>query len=76
MTKLNDNYNLQKLCPKLAKEWHPAKNKKLRPRDVTPGSGRKVWWLCSKNKKHKPWDAIISSRNRGDGCPHCSGKRR
>ena len=66
---------LQAINPKLAKEWHPAKNGSLTPENVTPGFGRKVWWLCSKNKKHE-WDEIIRNRNKSDGCPHCSGKRR
>jgi hypothetical protein len=74
MTKLSDNYNLQKLCPDLAKEWHPAKNGSSTPRDVTPNSNKKVWWICSKNKKHE-WEAAISDRNNGNGCPYCSGQK-
>src|SRR3989339_466869 len=58
--------------PKLAKEWHPVKNGKLTPRDITPGSGRKVWWKCVKGHA---WEDTISHRRRGDGCPYCSGHR-
>ena len=29
--------------PQLAAEWHPAKNGDLTPRNVTYGSGKKVW---------------------------------
>ena len=32
--------------PELAKEWHPIKNGDLTPAQVTPGSGKKVWWIC------------------------------
>ncbi len=74
MTKLSDNYNLYKLCPDLAKEWHPTKNGTLTPRDVTPFSSKTVWWLCSKNKNHE-WEAIIAHRNNGIGCPYCSGQK-
>ncbi len=74
MTRLSDNYNLQKLFSDLAKEWHPTKNDSLTPRDVTPNSGKKVWWRCSKNKSHE-WGAIISDRNRGRGCPYCAGRK-
>ncbi len=74
MTRLSDNYNLQKLCSDLAKEWHPTKNGTLTPRDVTPNSGKKVWWLCSKNQNHE-WDAIINSRISGSGCPYCAGQK-
>ena len=39
---------------------------------VTKGSEKKVWWQC--NKKHE-WEATISSRNRGNGCPYCSNQK-
>jgi hypothetical protein len=36
-----------------------------------PNSNHKVWWKC---KKGHEWEASVSSRNRGNGCPYCSGK--
>jgi very-short-patch-repair endonuclease len=42
------------LNPKVAGEWHPTKNGKLRPEDVTPGSGKKVWWQCRKGHAGGP----------------------
>jgi len=62
---------LATLNPELAKEWHPTKNGKLTPYDVTYGSGAKVWWKCSKGHE---WDVKISDRNHGNGCPYCSGR--
>jgi hypothetical protein len=56
----------------LAKEWNYEKNNILTPKDVTPNSGKKVWWKC--NKGHE-WQATIASRNSGCGCPYCSGNR-
>lgn len=58
--------------PNLAKEWHPTKNINLTPYDVTCGSGKKVWWQCSKNPKHE-WMAEIVNRNKS-GCPYCAGR--
>ena len=66
---------LKTINPKLAKEWHPTKNDTLTPRDVTPNSNKKVWWLCSKNKNHE-WQATICHRNNDNGCPHCFKKKR
>jgi len=63
---------LQTLDPDLAKQWHPAKNGNLTPRDVTMGSGGKVWWRCEKGHE---WEAAIYSRVKGNGCPFCSGWR-
>lgn len=57
--------------PKLIKEWHPTRNKKLTPYDVTPGSTNKVWWLCKKCKYE--WQANIGHRSAGSGCPACVG---
>ena len=37
--------------PELSKEWHPTKNGDLTPYDVTVGSHKKVWWICSKGHK-------------------------
>ena len=66
-------YNLQVVNPKLAKEWHPVKNGDLTPKDVFPGSHKKVWWLCEKGHA---WKAFVFSRKRGSGCPHCNRQER
>jgi len=59
--------------PSLAKEWHSRKNSNLTPFDVLPGSGKKVWWLCSKGHEY---ELVIGVRNRlSRGCPYCSGQR-
>ena len=58
--------------PEIAKGWHPTKNGDLKPNDVTVGSGKKVWWKCSKGHE---WQASINNRNNGDGCPYCSNHK-
>lgn len=65
--------NLDKLYPKLAKEWHPSKNEGMTPEDVTRGSGRKVWWRCEKGHE---WQARIADRTQESGCPQCYKKNR
>lgn len=67
---LNGYNDLQANNPTLAKEWNYEKNNGLAPVNVTSNSNKKVWWRC--NKGHE-WQAIISSRNKGHGCPYCSG---
>mgnify|MGYP005793690513 FL=1 len=65
--------DLATLYPALAKEWHPTKNGNLKPEDVTPGSGKEVWWLCSEGH---PYLMEVNQRaKRGYGCPYCSGHR-
>jgi len=71
----SDN-NLAVMLPKVAKEWHPSKNK-LPATEVAPKSGEKAWWLCSKGHE---WQALISSRSDSQGnikhrCPYCMGKK-
>ena len=68
MPKATEKYNLHIVNPGLAKEWHPTRNGDLNPRNVTPGSGKKVWWICVQGHE---WEATIYSRNRGSGCPSC-----
>ena len=58
----------------LAAEWHPQRNGALRPKDVSVGSRRYVWWKCRRNPKHE-WRAKIDARTRyGTGCPVCAGR--
>ena len=60
--------------PMLADEWHPTKNDRLLPTDVTISSGKKVWWLC-RECAHE-WEAVIGSRSKGAGCPECAKQKR
>ena len=59
--------------PQLVKEWHPTKNGELTPDDITHGSGKKVWWLCTKGHSYeaKPNHRTGMKSN----CPYCSGNR-
>lgn len=63
--------NIETLFPKLAYEWHPTKNGSLTPQDLTPGSIKKVWWVCEHGHE---WQALVGNRIRGNGCPYCSNK--
>ena len=63
--------SLEELNPQIAAEWHPTKNGDLKPTDVTSSSNKKVWWQC---KKNHIWIASPNSRQRGCGCPYCTGK--
>ncbi len=65
-------YNdLQTVNPALAMEWNYEKNNGLLPLDVMANTHKKAWWKCSKGHE---WQATIDSRNKGSGCPYCSGK--
>lgn len=66
---VNDLGHLQ---PELATEWHPTKNGDLTPQNVTAQSHKKVWWLGSCGHD---WQAKISDRSRGSGCPTCARRR-
>lgn len=72
MSKLTLDHNLAISVPFLASQWHPTKNRTLAPSDVTPNSGKKVWWICSSNHE---WQAVIASRKDGVGCPFCSNRQ-
>jgi hypothetical protein len=67
--------SLAALAPRLARQWHPTKNGSLRPKDVTLGSQRRVWWKCPKGRDHV-WSTHVHSRTRSPGrCPFCVGRR-
>lgn len=57
--------------PALALEWHPDRNGDLTPADVTSGSHRKVWWVCS-TCSHERQPTIDKRAGSGTGCPVCA----
>lgn len=59
--------------PELAAEWHPTKNGLLLPTQVMRGTAKKVWWLGQCGHE---WEALISNRTKGKGCPICGYKKR
>jgi len=69
MPKATPDYNLFVANPDLVKEWHPTRNIGVKPGDVTPGSSKRIWWICSAGHE---WEAAVYSRNRGSGCPFCN----
>jgi len=72
--KASKEYNLSVVCPEVARQWHPTKNRDLTPDNVTPGSSRKVWWQCDKGHE---WQAVIGTRYyKRSGCPYCAGRRK
>ena len=58
--------------PDLAAQWHPSKNGSLTPEQVTCGSTKRVWWLCSRGHEWK--SQIIARAHNGNGCPVCANR--
>ena len=56
--------------PDLADEWHPTRNRDLTPDMAVAGGQRKYWWRCRVNPAHE-WEANVTNRVRGRGCPMC-----
>ena len=66
-------HNLAVKFPDVAAQWHSTKNGDLKPEDVTPRSGKKVWWVCKECGRE--WDATVCDRTDGTGCPECGKKK-
>ncbi len=64
-------HNLETNSPELLTEWDYEKNFPLVPSNFTKRSGRKVHWKC--RQVGHSWEATISSRVGGTGCPYCKG---
>ena len=58
--------------PELLDEWDYANNE-ISPDKVTASSGKKINWICKKERH--PYSATIANRVRGKGCPYCAGNR-
>ncbi|MEU5425934.1 zinc-ribbon domain-containing protein [Streptomyces olivoreticuli] len=59
--------SLAERAPHLLAEWHPRND--VSPDEVGPGSRRRVWWRCGVGHEYQ---ARISSRRSGTGCPACT----
>ena len=65
--------DLATVYPELAAQWDSERNGQLSPRDVLPGTDKKVWWICECGHH---WRAAVSARTHSwSGCPYCSGKQ-
>lgn len=58
--------------PNLLLEWDYEKNSNINPSTILNGTNKKVWWIC--DKKHS-YEASISNRVKGTGCPYCVGQK-
>ena len=61
--------DLETTHPSLIQEWDYEKNNGITPTDISKGADTKVWWKCKRNHS---WQAAVSSRVSGVGCPHCA----
>lgn len=63
---------LEDFSGELCQQWATELNQPLTPRDVTIGSGERVWWRCVRNANHPPWQATVYNRTHfHQGCPQC-----
>jgi len=63
--------DLETRFPALAAEWDYEMNLPLTPKDVLPGSDKRVGWKCTQGHR---WTARVNKRAlEGSGCPYCSG---
>lgn len=55
--------------PKIAKEWHPTRNKLKTPKSVNGSTATRYWWKC---KLGHVWLQAVQIRTiRGANCPTC-----
>ncbi len=66
--------DLASQIPDLLKEWDYEKNTDIDPSKILPGSGKRVWWKCSKCGNE--WRAEIYRRRDGNICPKCRELKR
>lgn len=60
--------SLATLRPDIAAQWHDEGNDNITAAQVTLGSNKKVWWVCSSGHE---WLAMVYKRVNGSGCPEC-----
>ena len=65
--------DLASAYPTVAAQWHPTKNGRLTPGQVTPFSNRKAWWICDKGHEH--YTVIANRVQSASNCPYCTGRK-
>ena len=73
----NSRPDISQLGLALQQQWDHAANAHLGPIDIKPHSNMKIWWTCDQcpDVHLHSWEARVSSRTRGNGCPQCSGRK-
>lgn len=67
--KVSITNSLANTYPKVAQEWHPAKNGKVAPEKVTYCSRTKYFWICTQGHE---WSTTPNCRTvKGNGCRQC-----
>ena len=64
--------SLAESFPELCEEWNYKRNGDLFPQLITRQSDKKVWWI---GKCGHEWQAVVSTRTKGHGCPYCNSNR-
>jgi hypothetical protein len=71
--RVNKTNSLSSISPKIASEWHPAKNGELAPSNIYYSSSKKVWWICRCGHE---WSTSPQKRTvRKQGCSTCRNKK-
>ena len=64
--------DLETTHPHIASSWDLEKNGGLTPQQVSKGSSKMIWWVCSLGHS---WKAPVYSRAAGTSCPYCSSQK-
>lgn len=72
--KVLDGFNdFATICPDKVKYWDYEKNGLLKPNEITPYSGRYVWWKCP--DCNQSWRSKVQAFSGSMGCPRCYRRR-
>lgn len=67
--RVSETNSLEGTYPKIATQWHPRRNGKLKPSQVLATSKTPVWWRCPIGHE---WRAPVHARTAlARGCPLC-----
>lgn len=67
--------SLQKLFPKVAKQWHQQRNAPVTPLMVNSTTHKKYWWQCENIEHHIYQSAVCSRTLSSSGCPYCTNHK-
>jgi hypothetical protein len=70
-----DFVSLYQFSKTLSRQWHPTRNGKVTPLNISRGSDAVAWWKCSKGSDHEWQSPVYSRTSKKSDCPFCSNMR-
>ncbi len=72
---VESGHSIEDTHPWVAKQWHPTKNGELKPRDISIGYDKPIYWICCDCGETFESIPYVVKKKKSMTCKSCSTKR-